>query len=255
MSLVLTEVSDFGIAMAADSAESVTRDPYEYVRFGARKLQPIYSFNGGFSAWGMGSIENIPLDIWMEKFIEDQSNVEGVREFAKALADKLNASDIPLGEPLGFHLAAWVGEQPDWKPLAYHVHRGERQTGQMNPDSTSSESYSIDPDFDPNKFNANLDIPPGCSDVIRNGMHKDYNNLAKRLEDFIYERVNAFKVGSNPIHLPSPPYDLKKRAELLKFYIRTISDIYRIGNIEQIVGGPISTLSISHSGIHHYSME
>src|SRR4051794_9688353 len=69
MTLILTEISCHGIAMAADSAVTEI-----YTATGAavatpnaaRKLQPVPHLRAGLSCWGMGEIEDIPTDQWLE---------------------------------------------------------------------------------------------------------------------------------------------------------------------------------------------
>jgi hypothetical protein len=84
MTLVLTEISKFGIAMAADSAVTCD-DPLPNGRVvnrvltGVKKLQVIPKIHAGISVWGEGDIEfedkSYPTDIWLEYFIENKKMI------------------------------------------------------------------------------------------------------------------------------------------------------------------------------------
>lgn len=88
MTLILTELSEYGIAMAADTAvtmlsrSTVTRS-FERVYFGVRKLRPIFKIQAGVSVWGQGEINGVDTDVWLGEFItrrEDDYN--SLQEFA-----------------------------------------------------------------------------------------------------------------------------------------------------------------------------
>jgi len=75
MTLVLTELSLLGIAMAADSAvttPSLTPNRqriFPRVLIGVTKLFPIHKLQAGVCAWGLGQISAIDTDVWLKNFI------------------------------------------------------------------------------------------------------------------------------------------------------------------------------------------
>ena len=84
MTLIVSEISKFGIAMAADSA--VTEQyPVDWelssgistpptVRTGAQKIIPIKSINAAISVWGFGTVgipSNLDAQIPIDRFLED----------------------------------------------------------------------------------------------------------------------------------------------------------------------------------------
>ena len=114
MTLVISEVSKFGIVMAADTAESTTVTAasgrqYTRTRFG-RKLFPIQYLNGGASHWGAGEIHTggglgrIPSDVWLEDFIE-REGVEKPEEFAYTLRHAVRVLHGSEGPLLGFQVS------------------------------------------------------------------------------------------------------------------------------------------------------
>src|SRR5665213_500892 len=92
MTLILTELTPFGIAMAADSAVTFTHPTtgYSFVQpNAAAKLQSIPSLNAGVSCWGIGAIEDAPTDEWLAAFILQNAQVPSIGAFAAALASAL----------------------------------------------------------------------------------------------------------------------------------------------------------------------
>jgi hypothetical protein len=88
MTLVLTEVSNFGVAMAADSAITF---PEDRVYVGAQKLLPVYQINAGLSIWGRGDVNNVDADVWVQNFINsDVRSGMGLWDMSVKLAEKLN---------------------------------------------------------------------------------------------------------------------------------------------------------------------
>ena len=102
MTLILTELTRFGIAMAADSAITF-REPLpgggtriRVVR-GANKLQVIPELNAEISIWGTGSLrmgdDIINMDTWIENLItEREDDYESLDEFANLLVSEIKSA-------------------------------------------------------------------------------------------------------------------------------------------------------------------
>ena len=247
MTLVLTEVSALGIAMASDTAVTTINlaTGLAYAQPNrARKLQVVTHLAAGVSCWGLGEISGLPTDRWLSRFIENASHVSDVHEFAHRLADQLN---IQVGENpaadnrLGFHVAGFVDQNGDRLPAFYHVHDGP---------STTLASRGIQ--VNPHKFNPNQDIPPdvsanaaaqGVSLIIRNGDYQLYAAMFQKLEEFF----SALR----PLGVMIPnSQDVGDRAQYLVFQIRTIASLYRLSNLIPGIGGGILHLAITREGIH-----
>lgn len=99
MTLILTGLSPFGIAIAADSAATFT-NCQTGLSFAkpklARKLQAISYLNAGISCWGMGEIAGTATDIWIENFIDSHKTITALKDFANQFAKTLNAQ-LPSG--------------------------------------------------------------------------------------------------------------------------------------------------------------
>ena len=82
MTLIITEISRHGIAMAADS--TLTFGGQSTQQNAARKLQAIRHLNAGVSYWGLGALNDLAsgevraTDKWLEEFISaDKSTTVG----------------------------------------------------------------------------------------------------------------------------------------------------------------------------------
>ncbi len=246
MTLVLTELSPFGIAMSADSAVTITNIETGHIHVrpnAAQKLQVIQQLNAGISCWGLGTMDGKPTDVWLKDFIENNQAITELKDFAFELETQLNIQ-IPQnvsGEPrLGFHLASFEILDGESTPSFYHIHDGP---------STTLSARGIE--IDPYKFNANHDIPPEEFKerideekyfIIRNGDYQLYAEIFLLLETFFN------KLQEEGIIIPNPQ-NLKDRSEYLIFQINTISEVYRLSNLIQGIGGRINYLTINQNGI------
>jgi len=214
MTLVLTELSSFGIAMATDSAVTITDTETGHVHVEpnkAKKLQVIHQLKAGFSCWGLGTINGKPTDVWMKDFIESNESITELKDFAFELETQLNIQ-VPQnvsGQPrLGFHLAGFEILDGIPTPSFYHIQDGL---------STTLNDRGIE--VDPYRFNANHDITPEIFReqidkvkyfITRNGDYQLYAKIFLLLEKFFYQLQNIGIVIPNP-------QNLKDRSEYLVF--------------------------------------
>ena len=248
MTLLLTELSPFGIAMAADSA--VTHTNYQSglsyaIPNAASKLQVVPHLNAGTSCWGLGDIAGIPTDQWLSNFIGSGTSLTSLQSFAVELARQLNNCQVPLNisgdSRLGFHLAGFEDYNGVPTPSFYHIHDGP---------STVLQGRGIT--VNPYQFNANHDMPPnifqqlaphGGGLVTRNGDYQLYAQIFDLLDNFFQQL--------EPLGIMIPhSQNLADRAEYLVFQIRTMSELYRMSNLVPGIGGGIHYLTINPSGIH-----
>lgn len=203
MTLILTQISQFGIAMAADSAVTETLSlnagvERHRVLVGVRKLQPIHYLQAGISCWGQGEIQRMPTDIWLEEFITQHNNINTLHDFSISLQEELRrAVGRVRQDSLGFHLAGFVDSNGIKLPTFYHIHNGPSQYQRINPH------------IDPNLFNANNDMPPevcpaGLFKITRNGAYQLYAELFHVVEEFFNSRVRPLGIEiPHPLNLSS----------------------------------------------------
>jgi hypothetical protein len=246
MTLVLTELSPLGIAMAADSAvtrvNTVTGAALA-IPNAARKLHVIPNLRAGISCWGLGQLGTQRTDEWIEAFIQRNHNVATLGEFAQMLATEVENVIGPSLDGqgrLGFHLAGFVEDAGEQIPTFYHVH-----------DGPSTEMAGMGINVDPHHINANQDIPPSRFRIARSGGQI----LMTRNGDFqlyalLFDRLTRYfeEIAAHGVFVPQT-MNIEDRADFLVFQIRLISDIYRMSNLIPGIGGGIHYLAILPSGI------
>lgn len=249
MTLVLTEISLYGIVMGADTAVTCptllpSGQTDNRVLTGVRKLAPIPYLQAGVSCWGYGQIGKFDTDIWLSDFIRrHQGQSQTLQEFATQLRDELNRIMPPTqsgqGEA-GFHLAGFVSRNERLTSDFWHIHNG------------SSQFFN---NINPHIFNANHDLDGAIAQggydynnpyfIVRNG---DYLFYAAWWGDF--ERLLNATLRQHGTNIPLP--SLEGRAEYIRFQVRTISEIYDMSSLLPSIGGEISILTIDASGIRSF---
>lgn len=247
MTLVLTELSPFGVAMAADSAVTTTHPETGLTHAqpdAAQKLHGVSHLNAGVSCWGLGTIGSTPTDRWLSRFISETEGFSGLGSFAEELERRLNdqVGANPEGAPrLGFHVSGFVDYQGRPTPSFYHVHDGP---------STALLRRGIT--VDPHRFNANHDCPPqryralidsGKMPITRNGDYQLYAQMFQLLEGLF----SALRQSG--VVIPSSQ-TLGDRAEYLVFQIRVMAELYRLSNLVPGIGGRIHFLTIGPTGMY-----
>lgn len=249
MTLILTELTCHGIAMAADStltAVDTRTGVAQAIPNAARKLQQIPTLSAGISFWGLGQIEGQFTDQWIAHFINN-TTAATIEEFASLLADRLNAVIGPNADGhgcLGFHVAGFVEHNGEPTPTFFHVHDGR---------STVLERRNVV--IDSSQFNANHDVPPDIAReliaaggyITRNGDFQIYARMFRELERFFGT------LRSQGVNVPNTN-NLSDRAEYLVFQIRTVAEVYRLSNLVPGIGGAIQYLTITPAGILDYGI-
>jgi hypothetical protein len=193
MTLILTELSHHGIAMAADTAVTYTRSGISWaVPSAATKLQIVPHLNAGISCWGLGQIGTTNTDVWLGDFIGRHDQAASIETLARSLASELNSilGPNPDGNARGgFHVAGFLHDHLGEAASLFHVHDG--------PSAILARQGVT---ADPHAFNANHDIPPARTRaevslehalITRNGDYHLYAQLFKKLEDLFahYDRM------------------------------------------------------------------
>ncbi len=269
MTLILSQVSKDGIAMAADCAVT-ERFPPEWdwtlasgamvpdtIRTGAQKLVPIDAIDAAVSVWGCGTVGTldcpnawVPIDKFLRDFAENMvSDGESLEEVGTRLACLVNKRMGDNRDPMGFHLAGYVEQKGRRFPALYHIHRGHRDE---LPEPL--KLYRDWPFESMTKTGKSLDealayIDGGGFVWLRNGDFKVYavfaeylNCLMNRLQkemDFICPHYKERRFRD----------ELEARGRYLKVQIETICEFYRLSNRDETIAKPVSWLTISPCGI------
>lgn len=271
MTLIITELSHFGIAMAADTAETVnSRNIRGLIEdrafFGLTKLLHIQKLQAGISYWGWAKMppsseSGVWVDWWLRAFLaENINNYNTIEDLAKLLEKELQKIVPPLSETElelmpygngGMHLAGFVDKDGKKTPCFWHIHNG---ASQALPEKK----------LDPCIVNAKYDCPPnkflqiqkmGATYVTTNG---DIEAWARFFRKYFKEYLDELRKEMK-IVIPLPTIDF--RAEFWRAQIRFISEVYGMGGIlkegtihqmARGIGGEVTTLTITVDGIHNY---
>jgi hypothetical protein len=262
MTLILTELSHFGIAMATDSSLTQTllkpdgtAGDKDY--YGARKLFVVPKLNAGISYWGWGDIpehgaswegRKYRTELWLPHFLEtNKVNYNTISELAMLLEKelrqripKIDINENKLGDG-GIHLAGYERVGDRLYPTFWHIHNG---ISQQLPDKK----------LDPEIVNANNDIPTelGRKILEQKGLARIANPplgdyLA--LWELLFKPNSAFSqiVGQEGLTFPYAD-SLEKRGGLLAFQIETVVGIYRFSREGGGIATPTHTLTIDLQG-------
>jgi hypothetical protein len=240
MTLVLSEITKFGIAMVADSAITTTtvmpsKKKIDRVATGIPKLQVIPYLNAGISFWGEGSIPYIggikhPTDSWLQDFIERHEDAVSNEEFATELKNELQRLPHRIKEPLGFHLAGYSTSEGKKLPILYNI---------RNVDGDFLKGY------EPHEFVEGLEYSPQPIEerlvYLRNGDYGPYARLS-----------GLMNIGRWLIHeelgLEIPHPSLEGRVSYLTSWIVFISNLYASSKREITIGGDVWALGINPEG-------
>lgn len=272
MTLIITELSSFGIAMAADTAETVSSVNVrglieDRAFFGLTKLLPIPKLQAGISYWGWAKMppssqDGVWMDWWLRVFLaQNINNYDSIGDVARLLEKELRKIVTPVSETElklmpygngGIHVAGFTEEEQKKTPCFWHIHNGESQALPKK-------------ELDPHIVNANSDCPPGkflqiqksgASYVTTNGDIEPWARFFRKyLKNYLIELRKEMKIV-----IPLPTIDF--RAEFWRAQIRFISELYAVGGdvlrngtLRQKVRGigrEVTILTITKDGIHNY---
>ena len=263
MTLIVSEVSKFGIAMTADSAvteqypsswtlsSGISAPPT--VRTGAQKIIPIQSINAAISVWGFGSVgmpndldAQIPIDRFLQDFAESIRSGVSLDDVGYQLVDVINER-IKIGQIRGgFHLAGYSQENRKRFPALYHIHTGPNT-------QVPHEALRLYRDY---PFDSGRTVDEWLQELnsttfwLRNGLFDTYAIFQGYLNDL----MNRLRKETN---FDCPDYSkfsspLEARGRFLKLQIQTICEFYRLSNRLETIAMPISWITISENGIEHF---
>jgi hypothetical protein len=240
MTLIITEITPYGIAMVADGAYNFREmTPSGTIRqrvlTGARKLQYIPYLNAGVSMWGSGRLMSIVgeifADIWMEDFIKRCEGIGSLEAFAHALRDEMQKTMGEEHRPLGFHLAGYEEIEGDNWPAFYHLRNCEGGYTDLE-----IHEFVIGKEL-------GHDIDPAEHDrlVWYNGDYGLYRHVREGAEEGVLRvrTITGFEV-------PYP--SLEGRLRYLAAWVKFVSDLYECSNLPREIGGEVDCLGIAPMG-------
>src|SRR5437773_5302058 len=126
MTLVVSDISRYGIIMVGDSAVTGSSRGVKGVTADAYKVQYAKAANIGFALWGNAGVDHRRIDHWLADFIRDNVKAgDAVENTGHKLVNSLNAILGKIGRQWkdlvrGIH----IGGYRDGLPVLFHAHCG-----------------------------------------------------------------------------------------------------------------------------------
>lgn len=263
MTLIVSEVSKYGIAMAADSAiteeypstwildSGISTPPT--VRTGVQKLIPIKAINAAVAVWGFGALgtrgnldARIPMDSFLSDFVDSINKGTSVEEVGNILAATVNER-IKIGRVRGgFHIAGFEETGGKRFPVVYHIHTGHNING-------PHEALRLYRDFPYGHVSSVEEWVKKLETItywLRNGAFDTYAYFSDHLNKLMGQLyVDKGFVCPDPSRFNTA---LEARGRFLRLQVQTICEFYRLSNRLEIIAMPVSWLTISPEGIEHF---
>jgi hypothetical protein len=238
MTLIATEVSEYGIVMVADSAVTV-REPGEPVVPGPlyEKLHPIPPLHGCLSMWGAAAIDGKQTDEWIAEFLAAQVYCDSLAELVTRLAETLGALGISV--PLGFHVAGYVENEAE--PLLFHVRNCNIRAdgGYTVGEFVTGQEFPRPDDRNPARILSIKDLDGGM--WLWNGLFQTYALLEKALRPILDPVAGVLEA-------PMPPVDLGKRALYVVGLVRFVMVLHACAGRTGSIREPLRSAVIAPTG-------
>ena len=263
MTLILTELTETGIAMTADSAITRMQNGkiIEIDQQGISKILRVPKIRAAISFWGMIGVvtKNQPFDQWLQGIINAE-NYNDLESFADILVNALNEScngkPLQEGEEVGIHVAGyapWVDNE--LRPFFYHIHNGHGKFITQHETDKYGALLAVHTKWvsDPRKlFEKHQDFPSTNKSldenieglktgyITRNGAFFIYAVLAERMQ----EALNYINLMPS-VSIPRDRTNLASRKGFLHIILEMIIKLYRCSNQSKIIGGTVTSLGIA----------
>lgn len=266
MSLILTQISNAGIAMVADSAISFLNPKTGEIETHQKdwlKLLKVPRIHAAVSYWGnIGAVSRAQaFDEWLAERIKTNA-YDDLPSLAHYLASELNSAcqnkPLPNGNYVGVHVSGYHPWQDDVnRPMFFHVHNGDMHIA-INYETANKGGQQVIIGIShklvakPRKlFEAHLDYPSANRSladnvsgldsgyITRNGDYFPYLLIADGLE---FTRQTLRVAG---VTLPRDPERLGSRLGYLSLIMQTVIGIYGRSSLAKIVGGHVTALGIT----------
>ncbi len=264
MTLVLTELSEVGIAMAADSAITKIsgRKIIEVDQKEWSKLIRVPDIRAAISYWGMiGAVTSMRFDHWLENVLKSGHYVD-LPSLADHLADALN--DACHGKPLkdGQELGIHVGGYYQWsdgqsRPFFFHVHNGHGHFEIAEEKDSHGNIIAIHNNWVSDRrklFEKHQDYPSPSRSLEQNVMGLKSGYITRNGSFFIYALIWDHLLRALRIINLIPGVAIPRSRTLAgrKGFLHTILEImvklYSCSNQGRIIGGSVKSLGIGPDG-------
>jgi hypothetical protein len=246
MTLILTHISKHGIVHASDSNLTGSDDSPAGA---GKKTFEIKHLNAGLTTAGCYTVGDVPMNLWMDKFIKDQTDagVSSLSGFAHDLADALQTQMLPEEKACGsmVHIAGYVEAQTESHPEFWFV---RNVTGV---DESTGEYTGTSPDFRVTEDFWTRDCPnnklmekfqAGAARIYVNGFASGrigFFNLQRTMDLFLSGiwNITAWRFR--------PPRSIEEAKLLVELNIQVIGTLFKLSDYHApFIGGDTQTYLI-----------
>ena len=236
MTLVVSDVSKYGIVMVGDSAITRRSGTGVSVTSDAVKVQYSAEANIGFAMWGRANVGLTRMDFWLRDFIANEIQTGNtIEDVGQRLTIALN-KDIAAGGGVtpsdirGIHIAGYR----DDKPVLFHIHGSAPLV--------FHHDYPDDQNVTPDDFM--LILKNGGEAHLRNGLHTHFAIL--------YESSRVFAGGLKAaLSVDFPQPTLRGRLDYYKILVRFVADTLLATGQHPGVNQQLSAIAFDCAGLQH----
>lgn len=268
MTLIITELSNAGIVMAADSAitqvNSKTGQILNVDKKGWAKIVRVPSITAALSYWGMiGAVTQKQFDLWLKEKIDNSVQYEDLESFVNYLTDELNIAchGRILDESVGIHVSGYAAWSDGIvRPTFFHIHNGHGYIGTIPQVNTNGDIIALHNRWtriSKTIFEKHLDFPNPVRPLTdnlqflnqgyhtRNGDFYNYLVIWEKLEE-AFQHINLIPNFS----VPADTNNLGSRKDYFQMLVETVIRIYECSNHKQkpSIGGTAVSLGIGPKG-------
>jgi hypothetical protein len=240
MTLIVTQFSQYGIVLAADSNIS-TGSNVLGVR---RKVLRIPAISAGLAYSGGFGVNGRSLDEWMHNFIEtEQGTYSSLRDFCDLLVERLNAerTSADKAKRVIAHVAGWVGDVP----TMWHISNVELLLEQGGRYSDPVPNLTVrGPDFAEPQWKDFLAAPQAQMPLafFVNGPVQGriaYNTHEEQIMNWLRSLWQAQEL---PFRAPE---SIEEQEDVVRTSMEVMRLLFRMSPMSATIGGAIQSVAIS----------
>ncbi|MCB0240596.1 MAG: hypothetical protein KDH08_18600 [Anaerolineae bacterium] len=246
MTLILTQISKYGIIHASDSNLTSHQGPAGE----SQKTFAVPFLHAGLTVAGSFSVHRVPMNDWMTQFIQSQADTgtSSLTEFARNLGKELTAQMTASEKEHGsiVHMAGYVFEGDQAHPEFWFI---RNVTGV---DAETGEYTGISPTFCVTEDFWTRDCPKYklLESFQQEGYYQLYiNGFASGRISYVALQsiINQvlFQIWNNPQWSFRPPKSLEEAEALIKQFMNLIGTLFMLSDYHApLIGGDVQTYLI-----------
>lgn len=239
MTLVVTDISRYGIIVVGDSAVTERKNNTSSISSNAAKVQYCEKTNTGFAMWGNAGVGLLRMDHWLSAFIDTEikksDRVQDIGDkLTKTLNNELIKSNLGWKNLVrGIHLSGYR----DGLPVLFHIHTG-------HPTELAHE-LRLYKDYPDNKNWSELHYQYLLNHGfvhLRNGYHPIFGPLFDRILEYSGDLRSNFNIRF-------PQRNIKGRFEFYKLLVKFVAGTLVASGEFPAVNNELSSIAFNENGV------